>query len=76
MTRVVLDAHMCEKLLGLGQPADLCDESGRVVGVFMPLTEREAANRARPPITAEELQRRRTEPDYSTDEVIAYLENL
>jgi hypothetical protein len=76
MTRVVLDAHTCDKLLRLAQPLDLCDESGKVLGIFTPLSEREVAERARPPIGVEELERRRAEPDYSTDEVIAYLENL
>lgn len=76
MTRVVLDAEMRDKLLGLAQPLDLCDERGKVLGIFTPLTDREVAERARPPITAEELARRRSEPDYSTDEVLDYLENL
>lgn len=29
-----------------------------------------------PPLTPEELQRRRQEPDYSTEKVLAYLEEL
>ena len=76
MTRVTLDAQMREKLSGLAHSVDLCDESGKVLGTFTPLTEREAAERARPAITAEELERRRAEPDYSTKELIAHLENL
>ena len=76
MTRIMLDPQTLDKLLGLAQPLDLCDQSGKVLGVFTPLTERERAERARPPITAEELARRRAEPDYSTDEVLAHLEKL
>lgn len=76
MTRITLDTQTLDKLLGLGQPLDLCDEQGKLLGIFTPFTERERAERARPPITADELVRRRSEPDYSTDEVLAHLENL
>ena len=76
MTRVTLDAQMRDRFLGFSQPLDVCDEEGKVVGIFMPLTERELAERARPPLSAEELDRRRAERGYSTDEVLAYLEKL
>ena len=62
---------MRTKLLNLTEPLDLCDESGKLLGVFTPLRELEAAERARPPITDEELASRLNERDYSTDEVLA-----
>ncbi|HET6883158.1 MAG TPA: hypothetical protein VFI31_23515 [Pirellulales bacterium] len=76
MTRVTLDAQTLNKLLGLAQPLDVCDESGNVLGIFTPLSERERAERARPPLTVEELARRRSEPGYSTAELLAHLEKL
>ncbi len=76
MTRLVVEPEIRRKLMDLKQPLDFCDETGRVLGTFTPVNERLAAERARPPITAEELERRRSEPDYSTDEVIAHLESL
>jgi len=71
--KVTVDAQTKSKLLNLAQPVDLCDESGRLLGIFTPLSELEAAERARPPIMEEELARRLDEPDYSTAEVLAYL---
>lgn len=76
MSRIIVDIQTRSKLLNLTQPLDLCDESGRLLGVFTPLSDLEAAERARPPITEEELARRLHEPDYSTQEVLAYLEKL
>lgn len=74
MTRVTIDAETRGKLLDLVHPMDLCDESGKVLGTFRPLTEREVAERARPPVTDEELNRRRKESGCSTDELMAHLE--
>lgn len=76
MTRIIVDPQTRTKLLNLTEPLDLCDESGKLLGVFTPLSELEAAERARPPITDEELARRLSEPDYSTAEVLAYLQKL
>jgi len=76
MTRLVVETEIRRKLLDLNQRLDFCDESGRLLGTFIPTSERLAAERARPPISKEELQRRRNEPDYTTDEVIAHLESL
>jgi len=38
MTRVVVDASLASRLLGLGQDLELCDESGNVLGHFSPTT--------------------------------------
>jgi len=68
MTRVVLDAALRSKLHNLTQPLEFRDESGRVLGRFMPIVE--------PQLSEEELQRREQEEDFSTAEVLAHLEKL
>lgn len=74
MSRVILDAELRARLLNLTQPIDLCDESGKVVGRFIPLNP--ASRYDEPPLSEEEWRRRELEPDYSTAEVIARLEEL
>jgi hypothetical protein len=84
MTRVTLDAELRRRLLDLSQPLELCDESGNVVGRFVPAylmegqSVEEELRRQQPPLSEEELERRRnsTGPTYTTAEVLAYLENL
>jgi hypothetical protein len=71
MTRVHLDETLRQKLLNLQQPLELCDDAGKVVGVFTPMT-----TAAEPLLSEEELQRREQEPDYSTEEVLAQLRQL
>lgn len=36
MTKVVLDAQLREKLNGLDKQLEVCDETGRTVGHFLP----------------------------------------
>jgi hypothetical protein len=55
---------------------ELRDPSGQVLGRFVPLAVVVQDDRGRPQLSEEELQRREQEPDYSTDEVLAYLEKL
>ena len=55
---------------------EVCDQSGRVVGHFTPATELQRVLKAMPQLSAEELDRRRGEPRYTTAEVLAYLEKL
>ena len=60
----------------------VCDDSGRVLGVFVPASEADRELRAlyedaRTRITDEELERRRNEPGgYTTAEVLEYLKGL
>jgi hypothetical protein len=69
MTKIVLDASTRNKLLDLAQPLELCDESGKVLGVFTPVV------RPEPTISEEELDRREEETEsYSTAEVLAHVE--
>lgn len=63
MSKVTLDAVLRERLNGLNEPLELCDEAGRTVGHFVPeevyrkLLYRLAE--AQCPYTAEELDRMR-----------------
>ena len=50
MTRVTLDAVASSKLHELGEPVELCDPSGKVLGRFVPaidLTQWEAVHARR-----------------------------
>lgn len=76
MTRIVVGPDLLNKLFNLAQPLEFCTESGSFLGTFTPSAEREAALRAEPFVSEEELQRRSQGEGYSTDEVIAYLESL
>jgi hypothetical protein len=78
MTRIVIDADMRHKLLGLNQRVELCDESGRVLARVVPTLDPSEYEDLEPQISEEEMRRRvehrgRT---YTTAEVLAYLESL
>ena len=76
MTRVVLDASLRITFRDFAVPLELCDEGGQVVGTFVPKVDYAAVDRARPPLTDEELDRRNQSPSYTTAEVLARLETL
>lgn len=76
MTRVFVDASLRSKLHDLSEPLELCDEAGRVIGRVFPAPEVLLGAGREPLLSEEELQRREREPDYSTDEVLTYLERL
>jgi hypothetical protein len=76
MTRIVLDEILRQKLLGLRQPVEVCEPSGKVVGRYTPVSEPTATTSVEPQLSEEELQRREQESEYTTDEVLARLEKL
>ena len=78
MTQIIVDATMRAMMHDFRQPLELCDESGRVLAQVTPiLTASERQRMEPPPLSEEELQRREHEEgDYSTAEVLAYLEKL
>ena len=79
MTHIIHDPTLLAKLEEGDGPLELCDRSGRVLGVFYPRTaaiDYEALERARPKLSKEEEDRRRQGPTHSTDEVVKYLESL
>jgi hypothetical protein len=75
---VILDAQMRSKLGNLNEPLELCDESGRVLARVLPHYDPADYERIEPPISEDELNRRRQYKGktYTTEEVIAYLEQL
>ncbi len=76
MTQIVLDATLRSKLHGLSQPLELCDESGLVLARVIPVPDPSQYEPIEPELSSVELERRRQEPEYSTAEVLAYLEQL
>jgi len=76
MTQIIVDAALRGKLNGLTEPLELCDEAGKVLAHVTPVPDELQYEAAEPPLSADELERRRQEPDYSTAEVLNYLESL
>jgi hypothetical protein len=85
MKKVVVDAVLRKKLLTITEPVELCDESGKVLGHFLPtidlsVDEIDLSEFAldRPLASDEELERRSqsNEKIYTTAEVLAYHEKL
>lgn len=58
MNRVIIDPATLAKLQDAQQTLDLCDESGRVVGRFIPLVDRSVCVDLEPRISEAELDRR------------------
>lgn len=78
MTRITINETFRSLLDNVIEPVELCDESGNVLGRFMPKFDPSKVEWLTPDISEEELQRRMNSDErrYSTAEVIAYLENL
>lgn len=75
MSRVTLSARLIEELQKLSRPADLCDESGRVVGQFVPNGSALILEPLSPELSPEELkQRKKTGKWYTTAQVLAKLQ--
>jgi hypothetical protein len=58
MNRIVIDPASVAKLGALEQAAELCDDSGRVLGYFTPSHDRSLYDSVECPVSAEELSRR------------------
>jgi hypothetical protein len=76
MTQLVVDAATRNKLQGLKQPLELCNEAGKVLARLIPVLDAAEYEPVEASLSAEELERRRSEPDFSTGEVLAHLEKL
>ncbi len=76
MTQVILEAGMRSKLRDLREALEICDEKGTILARLTPVLDPSQYQRVEPPISPQELQRRRSEPDFSTAEVLAHLEKL
>lgn len=62
--------------MGFTTSVELCDETGRVMGTFVPAVDYAVVERARPPLSDEELDRRDFSASFTTAEVLARLEKL
>ncbi len=77
MTRIVLDAATRGKLLDLKEPLQLCDARGIIPAEVVPVLNSAEWEPVEPPPLSEEEEARIMEgPDYSTAEVLKYLESL
>jgi hypothetical protein len=77
MNQIVVDASLTEKLSGLFEPVQLCDEHGRVLGDFCPVVDPSLYEGVDSPLSAEELERRSNEPGgLTTPEVLRKLREL
>jgi hypothetical protein len=78
MIQVVVDATIRSKLQTVLCPVELCDETGKVLGRFIPQLDPAQWEPLTPEISEEELQRRlkANEKRYTTAEVLAHLEKL
>ena len=56
MTKVTIDTATWEKLVGIRETTDLCDEQGRIVGRFQPGPPRDANGNIIIPLSEEEIE--------------------
>jgi hypothetical protein len=78
MTRIVLDAAFLGKLHNLSQPLELCDETGKVRAQVVPVLDpADYEPMEPPPLSEEELQKRRSSnTGLTTRELLTQLEKL
>ncbi|MCG8584708.1 MAG: hypothetical protein MI757_08365 [Pirellulales bacterium] len=75
MVRVTIDDVLRSKLGNLDSPFEFCDESGRVVGHFIPEQDRSIYDGVECPVSNEELERIfREEPGRPLDDILKDLE--
>ncbi len=74
MTRLTLDRDVLARLRRLDRPAELCDESGVVVGVFMPAVRSSLYRGLDSPASEEELVRSEREPARPLSAILRALE--
>jgi hypothetical protein len=64
MGKIILDSVLRNKLPDLSEQMEVCDESGRTVGLFLPLEQyKHLLRNVRIPLSDEEIERRRQEGD-------------
>ena len=77
MTKVMLDKQTISKLSNLTEAIELCDESGKTLGHFLPEVDKEVYKRIQIPISEEELSRREKEGGGRTlDQILGDLERM
>jgi hypothetical protein len=58
MNRVIVDPLTQAQLVNAQQKLELCDDSGRILGHFIPVEDRSSRMRREPQISDEEIERR------------------
>jgi hypothetical protein len=78
MPKIVIDAALRAQLQAITEQVELCDESGQVLGRFLPTVDLSQYEPLEPQVSEEELERRSrsNEKTYTTAEVLAYLEKI
>ncbi|MBC7815427.1 MAG: hypothetical protein IAG10_00845 [Planctomycetaceae bacterium] len=77
MTQILVDREMRDKMLRSLDGAEFVDDTGTVVGSYVPpLPPSYAPKWMPPPLSAEELERALSGPRYSTEEVLEHLRSL
>jgi hypothetical protein len=73
MNAITLDSNLRHQLPDLTQPFAIRDESGQIVGRYIP-----ASAKLEPPLSPEEIERRKQNKGktYTTAEALAHLEKL
>lgn len=75
MSKIVVDQSLREKLLGMREALELCDESGQLIGHFWPVPDHALYEGEECPLSDEELARRAQERSGRTlAEIMADLE--
>ena len=77
MTRVILDQSAVAKLEGVSEPALICDQAGKVLGQYQPLSSADVYRYVTVPFSEEELARAASEPGgRPLDAILKDLEKL
>lgn len=78
MTQIIVDANILSQLGGLKEPLELCDETGTVLARLIPISllDPNKFEAVEVPLTDVEINIRRQEKDFTTREVVNYLEKL
>ncbi|MBW3596606.1 MAG: hypothetical protein KY475_04955 [Planctomycetes bacterium] len=59
MDRIILDSALLANFGGLSDPVEVCDESGKRIGYFTPVAALDHYRTAQPPISRDEIERRK-----------------
>jgi hypothetical protein len=62
MTRLILDQGALAKLRGVSEPTLICDQAGKVLGQYQPLSSADLYRCITVPFSDEELERAAAEP--------------
>jgi hypothetical protein len=58
MEKIIIDPAFAGQLVPIRQTVQLCTPDGQVLGSYIPASTQSSAERGRPPLSDEEIQRR------------------